>query len=334
MLLLCAGAAASLAGVWALAGLSESSALRTTPRVVAATAVGVLGAAGAYGFAPAGLQGELLLPLLFGTAGVLSLAVGAAKMEAALVEKDGQRVVRRASGIVAGSFFAMAAVGAASFDLSASSLTAARLGWTLMFAPVVSALVVFAQRTRYAGLGLLALGQRAWVLAAVAAALLAGAWLMRPPPPQPATLTATSVALASPPPPAPPVQSAGGELPGAPSASASAGLAPSGTGPVELRIEGLSVRGMLEEDARGGIARRMKSLEACLAEPQNQQPGTLSVKAGIDATGSVAFSRPSGGDLSGAPIAACVVPVFYKMGFAAPASNNASLELKLRVAAP
>src|SRR4051812_1230266 len=94
-LLLCAGAAASLAGVWTLAGLSEKSTMRSTPRVLAAAAIGLLGEAIVYGRSPAELRGELALPLLFGLASVVALAVGAAKIEAALADKDGARVVRR-----------------------------------------------------------------------------------------------------------------------------------------------------------------------------------------------------------------------------------------------
>jgi hypothetical protein len=340
MLLLCAGAAASLAGVWTLAGLSESSALRATPRVVAATAVGLLGEAALYGRAPAELRGELLLPLLFGTASVLALAVGAAKIEAALAEKDGPRVVRRASGIVAGSFFAMAAVGAVSLDLSASSVTHARLGWALMFALVASSLVVFVQRARYAGVGVLALGQRVWLLAVVAGALLAGARLTQSTPAKAAALPAAAPFIAAPsavaPSSAPEAAVSAAPAPevaAAPSVSASAAAVAVGK-PGELQIEAISVRGMLEADARGGVARRMEKLNACLAEPKNQQPGTLIVKAGIDAAGSVAFSKPTGGDLMSAPIATCIVPVFYKMGFAAPASSSSGFEITLRVVAP
>src|SRR6187399_3004142 len=97
MLLLCAGAAASLVGVWTLAGLSESSSLRSTPRVQATAVVGLLGALLVYRRAPAELRGELLLPALFAVASVLALATGAAKLDAALAERDGPRAVRRAS---------------------------------------------------------------------------------------------------------------------------------------------------------------------------------------------------------------------------------------------
>ena len=179
MLLLCAGAAASLAGVWTLAGLSESSAMRATPRVMVATAIGLLGEAVVYGRVPAATRGELSLPLLFSIAGVLALAVGAAKIEAALFDRDGQRVVRRSAGIAAGTFFGMAAIGAASLDLSSSSLSQARLAWALMFALVAAVVAVFAGRARYVGVGVLALEQRALVLALIGVALLAGARLTK-----------------------------------------------------------------------------------------------------------------------------------------------------------
>lgn len=341
MLLLCAGAAASLAGVWTLAGLSESSSLRATPRVIASTAIGLLAEAGLLLTAPSGLRGELLLPLLFATAGVVALGVGAAKIEAALAAKDGKRVVRRASGIVAGAFFAMAAVGAASLDLSHSSLSHARAGWGLMFALVGSALVVFAQRTRYAGVGLLALGQRVWVLALIAIALLIGARLTQAAPATPAPAPAVST-IAEIEPTLAPAPSAPAVVEPPPAiADSAAAPTPSGgapalapTKPGEVAVDAVTVRGMLEADARGGVTRRMDRLNACLADPKNQQTGSLIVKVGIDASGSVADSRPLGGDLVSTPLAACLIPVFYKMGFAAPASGGAGFEITLRVGVP
>jgi len=78
----------------------------------------------------------------------------------------------------------------------------------------------------------------------------------------------------------------------------------------------------------------MDRLNACLADPKNQQTGALTVKVGIDAAGSVSDSRPLSGDLVGTPLAACLVLVFYKMGFAAPAGNGAGFEIALRVGAP
>lgn len=356
-LLLCAGAAASLAGVWTLAGLSESSPMKSTPRVVAATSLGLLGAAIVYGRSPAELRSELSLPLLFGCTSVFALAVGAAKIEAALAEKDGPRVVRRAAGIVAGTFFGMAAIGAASFDLSSGSLAQARLGWALMFALVAATVIVFADRARYAGVGLLALGKRASVLAVVAVALLAGARFtaaaapaqreaVAPAVPDSAVSAAPEVtpsaalsadAAPAPAPSAPVVDSAAAAASVAPAASSAAPgeAAPPAPGdagePGSIQVDALTARGMLEADARGGVARRMDRLQACLADPKNAQKGTLSLRIGVDASGSVGYSRGTGGDLNGTPLGTCLLAVFYKMGFAATAANNANFDITLRV---
>ena len=356
-LLLCAGAAASLAGVWTLAGLSESSTMKSTPRVVAATSLGLLGAAIVYGRSPSELRGELSLPLLFGCTSVFALAVGAAKIEAALAEKDGPRVVRRAAGIVAGTFFGMAAIGAASFDLSSGSLAQARLGWALMFALVAATVIVFADRARYAGAGLLALGKRGAVLAVVAAALLAGARLTAAAAPTASRLAIASAVPATPasaaaaelpasaavsaeaaPAPAPSaavVDSAAAPASGAPAtpSAAPAEVAPAPTGgePGSIQIDALTARGMLEADARGGVARRMDRLQACVADPKNAQKGTLSLRIGVDPSGSVGYSRGTGGDLNGTPLGTCLLAVFYKMGFAATAANNANFDITLRV---
>jgi FtsH-binding integral membrane protein len=351
-LLLCAGAAASLAGVWTLAGLSESSPMRSTPRVLVAAAIGLLGEAIVYGRSPAELRAELALPLLFALAGVLALAVGAAKIEAALADKDGQRVVRRAGGIVAGTFFGMAAVGAASFDLSSASLAQARLGWALMFALVASTIVVFAERTRYAGVGLLGLGKRAFVLVVVGVGLLVGARftaaqpraagrevpaVSSPSAQTPAVIESATVAAAS-------VSAAADSAVAAASAAptesaAAAGAAPSasaappvatGGEPGTVQVDAVTPRGMLEADVRGGVARRMDKLQACLVDPKNSQRGTLSLKIGVDPSGSVTYSKAVGGDLSGTPAGTCLLAVFYKMGFAATTANNASFEISLR----
>jgi len=351
-LLLCAGAAASLAGVWTLAGLSESSPMKSTPRVVAATSLGLLGAAIVYGRSPAELRGELSLPLLFGCTSVFALAVGAAKIEAALVEKDGPRVVRRAAGIVAGTFFGMAAIGAASFDLSSGSLAQARLGWALMFALVAATVVVFADRARYAGVGLLALGKRASVLLLVGGALLVGARLTAAATPAPAPRLAVASAIpalvaseAAPPEAAP---SAPAAVEAAPSAAASAApldsaapvasaapsaaaVAPTGGEAGSVQVDALTARGMLEADARGGVARRTDRLQACVADPKNAQKGTLSLRIGVDPSGSVGYSRATGGDLKGTPLGTCLLAVFYKMGFAATAASSANFDITLRV---
>jgi hypothetical protein len=348
MLLLCAGAAASLAGVWTLAGLSESSPVRGTPRVMAATSIGLLGAAVVYGRGAAASRGELSLPLLFCVASVFGLAVGAAKIEAALLDRDGQRVVRRSAGIVSGAFFGMAAVGAASLDLSSSSLSQARLAWALMFALVAAVLIVFAGRARYAGVGVLTLGQRLLVVGLVGVALLAGARLTRASAPAPApgalvavaaSTSANVVASAAPAvveaavaaPSAAPVASAAPEVPAIASAAASAAAPPASDQTGSVQIEAITARGMLEADARGGVTRRLERLQVCAADPKNQQSGALSLKVGVDPSGSVAYSKATGGDLSGTPLGTCLLAVFYKMGFAAPASSGATIEITLRI---
>jgi hypothetical protein len=364
-LLLCAGAASSLAAVWTLAGFSESSTLRFTPRVLGAAALGLAAQLAVYARVP-GLRGDLSLALLFGFASVAALGVGAAKVEGALREKDGPRVVRRSAGIVAGSFFGMAAIGASALDLSSSSLAHAQSAWTLMFGLVLATFVVFAQRARYAGVALVALGARALVLALVGAALLLGARL---------TVAARSLAAAPSTPAAAPAPSEAAPVPAASEAAPVAGEnvaapapsvaapapsvaapVPSETAPVasavpvasaapvasvtpagpagELQIEAITTRGLYEADVRGGISRRMDRLQACLADAKNNQSGALTLKVGIDAAGSVTYSRATGGDLMGTPLATCLLPVFYKMGFAAPASNNAGFEITLRAPPP
>lgn len=351
-LLLCAGAASSLAAVWTLAGFSESSTPRFTPRVLGAAALGLAAQLVVYARVPA-LRGDLSLSMLFGFASVAALAVGAAKVEGALREKDGPRVVRRSAGIVAGSFFGMAAIGASALDLSSSSLAHAQSAWMLMFGLVLSTLVVFAQRARYAGVALVALGPRALVLALVGAALLLGARLTVAAPAKAASPTPVAAPAASEAAPAPAanevapvaseVVSAPSATVAAPSASetapaasaapvASAATAAStpAARPGELQIEAVTMRGLYEADVRGGISRRMDRLQACLADAKNNQSGSLTLKVGIDASGSVTYSRATGGDLLGTPLATCLLPVFYKMGFAAPASNNAGFEITLR----
>jgi len=98
-----------------------------------------------------------------------------------------------------------------------------------------------------------------------------------------------------------------------------------------VQIEALTARGMLEADARGGVTRRLDRLEACLADPNNQQSGALSLRVRIDASGSVGYSKATGGELSSTALGACLLAVFYKMGFAAPASTGATLEITLRI---
>jgi hypothetical protein len=98
-----------------------------------------------------------------------------------------------------------------------------------------------------------------------------------------------------------------------------------------VQVDAVTARGMLEADVRGGVARRMDKLQACAADPKNQQKGALSLKIGVDPSGSVHYSRATAGDLGGTPLGTCLLAVFYKMGFAATAANSANFEITLRV---
>jgi len=82
---------------------------------------------------------------------------------------------------------------------------------------------------------------------------------------------------------------------------------------------------------RGGVTRRMDKLQACLVDPKNQAKGALSLKIGVDPSGSVTYSKALGGDLSGTPLGTCLLAVFYKMGFAAKGVTGATFEISLRV---
>jgi hypothetical protein len=357
LLLQCAGAASGLAAVWSLAGLSESSKAQLSSRVFAAAAFGVALCGLVVLRAPAGARSALGLPLLFAISSVLALALGAAKLDSALLLRDGKGAVRRASGLVLGSFLAMTAIGAASLSLSASSLAEVRVAWTLMFAIVAATSIVFAGRLRYTTAGVLALGPRLLLVLLLAVGILAGARAastaaaararaMVPPPVAISIATEQPSIAPSPPVVASAAPSAGvvvaassaapaasvGTAPTAPAPSVSvAPAAPAAPGAVgQLQIDSISTRGMLEADARGGIARRFQKLQDCVAEPANQQHGVITLKVSIDASGGVTYSRATGGDLAGTPLGSCLLSVFYKMGFAAPSSGSSSFEITLR----
>jgi hypothetical protein len=251
---------------------------------------------------------------------------------------------------VAGTFFGMAAIGAASLDLNSGSLALARVSWALMFALVAATVVVFAERARYAGVGTLSLGKRSLVLVLVAVGLVVGARFTAAAVPARPVVASVSPALpdvgASAPVPAEPAPAPEANVAPAPSASAAvvdsaapvpsaapsaAAAAPPAGEPGSVQVDAVTTRGLLEADARGGVTRRTDRLQACLADPKNNQKGTLSLKIGIDPSGSVAFSRATGGELAGTPVGTCLLAVFYKMGFAAPASNNAGFDITLRV---
>lgn len=357
LLLLGASASAGLASVWTLAGLSESSTLKPTPRALAALSLGWAVDAVFYFRIPASVRGDLALPLLFACVSVLSLAVGAAKLDMALSERNGPRVVRRAAGIVAGTFFGIVAVGAASLDLGRTTLALSRVGWTLMFGLVLATLLVFGTRARYAGAGLLALGSRALVPGLSALALVYAARQAAASPvavslgrhavtaaPQPAATenlvaaSATVVAIASTVAQAPPPGSASttpapaeSAPPAAPGETAAAPAPPAAGAPGEIVIEALTAKGMLEADARGGVERRKERLQACVADAAQVHAGTLALKVGVDVSGSVTYSRVTGGELADTPLATCLLAVFYKMGFAATSANGGHFQITLRV---
>jgi hypothetical protein len=288
------------------------------------------------------MRGDLGLPALFGLTSVLALTAGAAKLDAALLERDGARAVRRAAGLLVGSLLGMAAVAAVSLELVLTSLEHARLGWAYMLPIVAGLLAVFANRSRLAGAGALLLGARALVVVAVGLVLLLGARTTVAPKSARAPVVPARPAAAREPVPAPtPAPTAEAAASAAPSAAVPiASAAPSSTGapsaagpagsPGELQIESVVSHGLLEADARGGVARRFDKLQACLTDPKHQQSGALTLKVGIDASGSVHYCKPTGGDLVGTPLAACLLPAFYKMGFAAPATGDAYFEITLR----
>ena len=61
------------------------------------------------------------------------------------------------------------------------------------------------------------------------------------------------------------------------------------------------------------------------------EEGAVSLKVGVDPSGSVKYSRALAGELSGTPLGSCLLAVFYKMGFTATAANTANFEITLRV---
>jgi hypothetical protein len=247
----------------------------------------------------------------------------------------------------------MAAVGAASLDLSSGTLAQARVSWALMFALIAATIIVFAERARYAGVALLSLGKHSLMLVLVGIGLVVGAQLtaaavpVRPvvapglpalpgagamPAPEasaPAPEASASAAPAPAPAPASAAAVVDSAVPVASAAPSAAVAAPLGE-PGTVQVDALTARGMLEADARGGVERRTDRLQACLADPKNNQKGTLSLKIGIDSAGSVSYSKATGGDLKDTPVGACLLAVFYKMGFAAPPST-AGFEITLRV---
>ncbi len=336
-----------------MAGMSESSGLRGTPRVLGVAVLALAGLAGAHFAAPSWLRAELLLPGLFGLVSVLSLVAGAAKLEDAVESKEGPRALRRAAGLLVGSLLGIAALGAASLELLVSSPSHARWGWAHALPLVAGVLLVFAQRTRLIGSAALALGRPALVLSSLGLLGLVGARVLVVPqgraPVAEASLAPAAPVLAAKPELEPvlapavevkPAVSAGEPVSALPSASAAPLLpAPPSSlgspGSADLQIEALVTKGMLEADVRGGVMRRFALLEACVGAEASRPAGSLTLKVGIDEAGSVAYSRvveaEGAGELAGSSLAKCLLPVFYRMGFAAPRVGAASFSITLRV---
>jgi len=350
MLLLSAGAASSLAAVWQLAGFSESSTVRFKPRVLIAAAAGLSGELAVYARAPFNVRSELALSMLFALASIAALVVGSAKIEGALERRDGASVIRRSSGLVSGTCFGLGAIGAGALELGSMSREHAGWGWALMFGLLASTFVAFGRRARYAGAGSLSLGPKLLGLLLLLVALLVGAKLRvgfkTPTPPSreaapsatatslvPTSLDSAGAAPSGSVAPAPDLPSA--TAPPAPSIvpSAAESVVAPAAAPGSLSIESVTARGLLEADVRGGVLRRIERLNACLDGHENRQAGLLTLKIGIDASGSVTYSKAVGGDLAGTPLAKCLLANFYKMGFAAPAVENASFEITLRSSA-
>jgi hypothetical protein len=296
--------------------------------------------------------------MLFALASVAALVVGAAKIEGALERRDGACVIRRSSGLVSGTCFGLGAIGAGALELASLSREHAGFGWALMFGLLASTFVAFGRRARYAGVGSLRLGSKLLGLLLLLAALLVGARLRAGKTSAPRSVDAAPSAVATPlaaapldpagvaphgsaataePPSAsapaePPSADAPAEPPSAVPSIAASVVAPAAT-PGLLSIESVTARGLLEADVRGGVSRRIERLNACLQDPETRRAGVLTLKIGIDASGSVTYSKAVGGDLVGTPLAKCLLANFYKMGFAAPAVENASFEITLRSSA-
>jgi hypothetical protein len=126
-------------------------------------------------------------------------------------------------------------------------------------------------------------------------------------------------------------------LPAAPAAVS--GVAPAQVSPApssaaragELRLEFADTRNIFEADARGGMERRIAKLEACAAERSNLH-GALTLRVGIDDTGSVKYAAPIGGNLAATPLADCLLGHVYRMGFASPRTPSASFTVTIHVA--
>lgn len=366
----------TIAGAWCLAcvlgaaacvsmlGPSGFGSLRVSGRVL-----GVLFVSG-FGLVPtiAVRQAEAAGPASIAVLALGALAVGTARLDAALRGKDLARASRIAGELSSGTWLALTALAAAALAAAAAKLHAdgaklaslgwpaarsiARLAWLYTFPLVGAFYVVFAGRIALVGLGVRSRSAAWFPAAAVTLAAVAGArfGLFRSTPSVARPVVPAAEPKAAPTPahgtvvPEPPAVPRGepSTSASAPSASASGGPAPvpssslppaasvPSPGPGRVSIQSLSTRGMLETDARAGLTRRFALLEACLEGRVSAIPETLSVRIFVDRTGSVSNVRPEGGELVDTPFGQCAIRNFYRMGFAS-GGDPASFELTLLV---
>ncbi|MEO6600272.1 MAG: hypothetical protein ABIQ16_10395 [Polyangiaceae bacterium] len=343
------GALAGVLSLRSLAGWSEPSSLRSGARVIGSAVLGGAALVAVQLGAGAPLRLRLLPLALFSLLAVLSVAFGAARMDAAVAERQSARAVRRASGILSGAFLGMLAIGALTLALASTEANLGRPAWSHVLPLLASVLVAFAARTRLAGAGALALGQRGlWRGVLGLAALVVGRYALVPRPLAPAPREAAArvapseVALGAPALPssvadaAPSADSAPPSVVPAPETSpptAPSAAPATAEGPGEIvQIEALELHGMPGLDARGGVMRRIKKLEACVNSDSTKASGSITFKVGIDDQGGVTYLKNIGGDLEHTPVASCLSLAFYKMGFAPPLSGSATIKITLRVA--
>lgn len=333
-------------------------------RVAAALFIGVLGWAAGVRVGKV----EALLPAVLAIVAIGSLVTGASRLEASVRSRAERTSPISAALVLSGAWLAVAAIGVASFTLSAIDVRAqftaelppdwplashkARFGWFHAVPLVAAALIVFLGRFGLAGLGLKRIGGPWFSVALGGAVFVAGTRYGLPATfrfvpaggaagPEKAVATQRPAAVPPPRTSAPLEPSTSAPAPGSPAPSASAAAeigapdpsAPDTSGSELIHIESLTANGILEKDARGGLLRRMNLLEECATKSDLSAPGTLSARLSIDENGSVPTLRITGGDLVGTPFAVCVMKAFYRTGFA---SGNASafIELTLRATPP
>jgi hypothetical protein len=147
-------------------------ALRFSPRVIAALALGLTGLVFAVVSARRGPQTLTIVPILALVA-VIASSIGAAVLEFAAIERNRLQEARLARDLLTGTFLSMAAIACASLAVAAGSIAqshnpmsadttwnaailAARLAWLHVFAVTLPLIIVFMRRTELAGLGTLA----------------------------------------------------------------------------------------------------------------------------------------------------------------------------------